>query len=210
MENALPTLDDSTQTRQLLERIEAGDLPAVDLLMQNQRDYLRRLIELRMEGALRARVDPSDVIQETLIVVANRIDDFLERRPTSFRLWIRRKALERLIETRRRHLAGKRSVHREMTLSDASSMAVARRFIVDSPSQIVHQRDLTFAVRAAIEELAEVDREVILLRHVEELSNREVAVLLEISEDAASKRYGRALRRLTLALSRRGTKDGRK
>ena len=193
----LPISNDSTQTEDLLTRISRGDHAAVDLLLEAQRNYLRRLIDLRMENDLRGRVDPSDVVQETLLVVSRRVDDFIERRPTTFRLWIRRKAIERLIELRRKHRAGKRSVRREMRLSDASSMAVARRLLGDSPSQALDRQDLANRARLAIQSLNELDREVLLLRHVEELTNAEVAELLDINPDAASKRYGRAIRRLS-------------
>ena len=193
----LPIANDSTQTEDLLKRISRGDRAAVGLLLEAQRNYLRRLIDLRMENDLRGRVDPSDVVQETLLVVSRRVKDFIERRPTTFRLWIRRKAIERLIELRRKHRAGKRSVRREMRLSDASSMAVARRLTGDSPSQALDRQDLANRARLAIQSLNELDREVILLRHVEELTNAEVAELLNITPDAASKRYGRAIRRLS-------------
>ena len=151
----MPIANDSTQTEDLLKRISRGDRAAVDLLLEAQRNYLRRLIDLRMENDLRGRVDPSDVVQETLLVVSRRVKDFIERRPTTFRLWIRRKAIERLIELRRKHRAGKRSVRREMRLSDASSMAVARRLTGDSPSQALDRQDLANRARLAIQSLNE-------------------------------------------------------
>lgn len=125
----MPSAGESSQTERILERVAAGERSAVDELLQSQRNYVRRVIDLRMEDELRVRVDPSDIVQETMIVVSNRVDDFLERRPTSFRLWIRRKAIERLIEARRKHLAGRRSVRRELTLRNGR---VRFPIIVDS------------------------------------------------------------------------------
>lgn len=197
-------ISETDHTDQLLSRIERGDASAMGPLLELQRDYIRRLVELRMDDELRARVDPSDVAQETLLVVSRKVDDFLQRRPTSFRLWVRQKAIERLIEARRKHLADRRSVRREVTLSDASSMALARQFVRDSPSQRLQRSDLANLVRTSILELDEVDREVLLLRHVEELSNGEVAELLQLSSSAASKRYGRALKRLSKQLGELG------
>lgn len=197
----MPAANDSDVTRELLRRVHDGDNDALQTLLEAQRDYLRRLVDLRMEHELRVRVDPSDVVQETLIVISRRVDDFIVRQPTSFRLWVRRKAIERLIEVRRKHLADKRSVRREMKLSDASSMAVARGFLAGLPNRSLERREMVNRVRGAIEELGELDREVILLRHVEELSNHEVAEILDIDPDTASKRYGRAVRRLATKLN---------
>lgn len=194
---ALTLSKDSAATRELLGRVDDGDDSALEELLEMQRSYLRRLVDLRMENELRGRVDPSDVVQETLIVVSRRVDDFLARRPTSFRLWVRRKAIERLVEARRKHLAKKRSVRREVHLSDASSMAVARNLAQGgTSSRSLERRETVDRVRRAIAELSEPDREVILLRHVEELSNGDVAEILELDPDTASKRYGRAVRRL--------------
>ena len=201
---ALPPSDDSTATRELLRRIDDGDDAALEELLEMQRDYLRRLVDLRMEDELRGRVDPSDVVQETLIVVSRSVDDFLDRRPTSFRLWVRRKAIERLIENRRKHLADKRSVRRELNLSDASSMAVARNFFRGTQSRSLERGEMADRVRRAMGELGEMDREVILLRHVEELSTGEVAEMPQLDPDTASKRFGRAVRRLATKMNEMG------
>ena len=201
----MPIVNDSSHTHALLNRIGRDDGSALGQLLEHQRNYLRRLVDLRMQDDLRGRVDPSDVVQETLLVVSKKVDDFMERRPTSFRLWIRRKALERLVEMSRKHHAGKRSVRREVTLSNASSMAVARHFLGNSPSHALQQQEMANCARQAIQTLSEIDREVLLLRHVEELTNTEVAELLEISPDTASRRYGRAIRRLSEKLIELGT-----
>ena len=150
-----------------------------------------------MAPALTARVDASDVVQETQIVIAKRIGDFIKRRPTSFRIWIRQKALEQLADQRRRHIgAEKRSVFKEQNMSDVSSMALARKLLAETPSKILRKIELQEQVRGLIEQLSENDREVLSLRHVEGLSNNEVADILEIDPNTARQRYGRALRRL--------------
>jgi RNA polymerase sigma-70 factor (ECF subfamily) len=196
---------DSLQTEELLERIERGDLAALQDLICLHRAYLRRLVDLRMEAELRTRVDPSDIVQETQLVVTRRIDDFLQRRPTSFRIWLRRKALEQIVNQRRRHLrAAKRTVRREIRLSDASSIALAASVLGGTPSKVMADRELTAAIRETINQMKEADRNILLLRHVEELSNAEAAELLNIHPDAARKRHGRAFRRLCELLGEAG------
>ena len=158
---------DSTNTNRLLESVDQGDQRSLERLLAQHREFLRRLLELRIEPALRGRFDASDVIQETLLVASQRIDDFLTRRPTSFRLWLRRKALERLIDLRRAHEAQKRDVAREVPLTDVSSLAIARYLLSGGPSGPLRQRELAEVVRQAIAELREIDCEVLLLRHAE-------------------------------------------
>ena len=197
---------ESDETESLLRRIEHGDGAAVDRLLRLYRPYLKRVIELRLDPELRTRLEPSDVVQETHMVAARRMHDFLRRRPTSFRLWLRRKAIEQLVDLRRRHLgAQKRSIRGEVGLSQASSLALIRHLASSSPSRAAQRKELAEQVRQAIEHLSDLDREILLLRHVEELSNAEVAELLQIEPAAASKRYGRAVRRLCVQLGNGGT-----
>jgi RNA polymerase sigma-70 factor (ECF subfamily) len=152
-----------------------------------------------------ARVDASDVVQEAQMVIANRIDDYLKRRPTSFRIWIRRKVLEQLTDQRRKHVgAQKRSVRREQHLSDVSSIAIARKLLSNTPSKVLRRIELQEQVCDLIDQLGENDREVLSLRHAEGLSNNELADLLEIDPNTARQRYGRALRRLHQRLAEQG------
>ncbi len=184
-------------TELLLERVADGDLDALDRVLESQRSYLRRLLELRMDGELRARIDPSDVIQETQLVASRRIDDFLKHRPTTFKLWLRGKAIQKLIELRRKHvIASKRSVRREIPVPEASSLALVAHLSAERPSEVAQRQELQEQTQQAILQLADADREILLLRHVEELTNAEVAELLDITGDTASKRYGRAILRL--------------
>ena len=188
--------NNSTDADKLLRRAEGGDRQAGEQLLAMQRDYLRRMLEARMEPALRQRVDPSDIIQETLVEANRRLDDYLKRRPTSFRLWIRRKALEQLVNARRHHSAQRRAVDRESPLTDASSLAIARALVSGTASAALSRKEQAARVRAAVLQLAECDQELLLLRNVEQLSNAEVAQLLEIDPKTASKRYGRAVLKL--------------
>jgi RNA polymerase sigma-70 factor (ECF subfamily) len=192
----------SADAEQLLRRIEQGDRRAAEYLLGAQRDYLRRMLEARMEPALRQRVDPSDIIQETLMEANRRLDDYLRRKPTSFRLWVRRKALEQLVNARRHHRARKRSIERDAPLTAASSLAIARAFLAERASAALERQERAAQVQAAVLELLEDDQEILVLRNVEELSNAEVAQLLEIDPKTASKRYGRAVLKLGEILQR--------
>src|SRR5262249_17734926 len=112
-----PLTTGSAEINRLLERVEAGDRQAFDELFATHRPYLRQLIELRLDQRVRTRVDPSDIVQETQLEAFRRLDDYLARRPMSFRLWLRKTACERLIMAHRFHLkARRRTVGREIPL----------------------------------------------------------------------------------------------
>src|SRR5438093_34489 len=104
---------DSKETSALLERIKAGDDRAFDALFARHRDSLRAFIDLRLDPRIRARVDPSDVVQETQLEAYHRLRDYLERAPMPFRVWLRKTAYERLLKMQRHHAAARRSVGRE-------------------------------------------------------------------------------------------------
>lgn len=199
---------ESSSTGRLLNAVAGGQPAALETLLTRHRDYIRRVIDIRVEAALRARVDPSDIVQDTLVVASRRIHDFLQRRPTSFRVWLRRHALERLIDARRQHLRLKRDVQRDILITDASSMAIAGGLLGNRPSENVMRRELIEQIQAALAALAETDREILMMRHGEQLTGAETAEVLGISPDAASKRYGRAVARLATELRRRGVTRG--
>ena len=203
-ERSLTEKDESTETDRLLDRLAHGDRSVLDEVLTANRPYVKRIAELRMGEDLRGRIDASDIVQATSMVVTRRIDDFLQRRPTSFRIWLRRKVLEQIVDARRYHLAKKRTPRKEVYLSNASSMCIARQLIAGRPSQIAQRKELANQVRAIIEQMSENDREILLLRHVEELSNAEVAEVLELELATVRKRHGRALRRLGENLSAQG------
>jgi RNA polymerase sigma-70 factor, ECF subfamily len=164
-------------------------------------------IGIRLDTRVAARIGSSDVVQETQLTAARRIDDYLERRPMPFRLWLRKTAQERLLMAQRRHLtAGRRSLAREVALPEESSLALARQFADagSTPSRQLGRRELVRQVRQALAELAEANREVLLMRNLEQLSNAEVAEVLQVDPAAASQRYGRALLRLRKLLIDRG------
>jgi RNA polymerase sigma-70 factor (ECF subfamily) len=188
----------------LLERLDTGEAEAGDQLLCQYRDELWRQIELRLDRRLRRRVDPSDVVQEAQLEAVRRLPDYLRRRPMPFRLWLRKIARERLIMAYRRHaVAGCRSVGRDVALPADSSAVLGQQLLArgSSPSQGPRSQELASRVRQAVTELSKADREMILMRNFEQLTNQQAAAVLGIDPATASQRYGRALMRLRAILA---------
>ena len=207
---------DSEETIRLLEQVRAGDRQAFERLFERHRTHLRQLIEGRTDSRLRARIDPSDVVQETHLEAFRRLADYLERQPMPFHLWLRKMAYERLLNLRRDHVtAARRSVTREVPLPDPLSLQLARRLLPGgsshgSPAARLARGELAAQMRQALAQLPDDDREILLLRYLDNLSNQECAALLEITPATASKRHGRAILRLhkvLLAMGLRGSES---
>jgi RNA polymerase sigma-70 factor (ECF subfamily) len=201
---------DSHQTCALLDRVRTGDRTALDELLLRHRPGLVAFVAARLDPRVRPRLDPSDVVQEAQLEVARRMSDFLEREPMPFHLWVRKAAYERMLKLRRRHVeTRRRSVGREHRLPNDSSLTLARVLLsTGSPSSEAQAREFAERVTAAVANLAEADREVLLMRQVERLSYDEVACLLEVTPAAARQRYGRALLRLRQVLKEGGLLEG--
>jgi RNA polymerase sigma-70 factor, ECF subfamily len=194
---------DEPQTTELLRRARRGDKSAVERLLQVHRDRLRRMVVVHLDRRLAVRVDPSDIVQEALVEAARKLPDYLEQRPLPFYPWLRRLALENLLQMRQRHVdARKRSVHREQAadlgLSDESMNALADRFVASGthPSERLVREELRNRVRAALAELPPRDREVLVVRYLEQHAPREAAAALGIGQAAFMKRHLRAIQRL--------------
>lgn len=198
---------DPAETQRLLHAVRAGDAHALDLLLTHHRAYLRSLVGLRLDPQLRARVDASDVVQEAQIEAVRRVAAYLDQPALPFHLWLRQIAYDRLLMLRRQHIeAARRAVARETVLPDESSLGLAR-FVLASqptPSQQLVQHELVARVRLALADLSDDDREILLMRTLEGLSNQEVAQVLGLDPATASKRYGRALLRLRRLLKAQG------
>jgi RNA polymerase sigma-70 factor, ECF subfamily len=195
---------DTPADQALLDRLQAGDRAALEEVVAAHRGWLRRFIDLRMDDRLRARLDASDVIQEAQLEAARRLDDYLRRRPMPLRLWLCKTAYQEFLRLRRQHVgAACRDPSREAPLPDHASTLLARQLLAagPSPSQEAHATDLARRVHDALARLDETDREVLLLRTFEGLSNHEAAAVLDMESAAVSKRYGRALLRLRQALA---------
>jgi RNA polymerase sigma-70 factor (ECF subfamily) len=201
---------DSADTFRLLRQAEAGDRLAFEELFVRHRRYLRQVIDLRLDPRLRTRVDASDIVQEAHCEALRRLEVYLEARPLPFRLWLRQIACDCALKARRQHLGtARRALNREMALPERSSLLLARQLAASggSPSRALARGEMVARVRTALDRLSEADREIILLRHFEGLSNQEVGSLLGIDSATASKRHGRAMLRLHRILFEGGLRE---
>ena len=190
-------------TRELLLRGQDGDEDAMRIVLQRHRRLLRKMVANRLDRALAARVDASDVVQDVLWKASRRLDEFLANPGVPFQVWLRRLAQDRIIDMHRRHrAAARRSVDRERRLNGPghgqSSVNLLRELQANAPSPLEDaiRQELAHRFAAALEQLSDNDREVISMRHFEQMTNQEVAEALECSHATAGMRYLRALRRL--------------
>ncbi|MCG8650247.1 MAG: sigma-70 family RNA polymerase sigma factor [Pirellulales bacterium] len=194
--------DDQTET--LLVAARSGDVEAVNRLLEKHRASIRRLVELRLDRKVQRRVDVSDVVQDVMVEANGRLQKYLDDPVMAFHLWLRQIAWDRIIDTYRRHrVSAKRNIDMEQPIvapggPDRSTMELAVQLCDPgpTPAAAATQREIASQVEAAIELLAEQDRDMILMRHYEHLSNQEIAEVLGVNPPAASMRYLRAVRRL--------------
>ena len=195
------------KTQELLAGAAAGDDGAVNRLFDRHRGALRKLVALRMDRQMAARVDASDVVQDVLVEASGRLRDYLADPKMPFHLWLRALAKDRMIDLHRRNHAQRRDVAREKPLAGAGqidrssfNLAAQLRDAGLTPAAAAIKEELEHRFWGAIETLDEQDREVILMRHAEHLGNSEVAEALGVTPAAAGMRYLRAIRRLRTAL----------
>jgi RNA polymerase sigma-70 factor, ECF subfamily len=189
---------------ELDRRLRDGDPEALAELFSRERERLWRLIQFRLAEPLRGRLGPDDVLQEAYLAASQRLKHYADSPATSPFIWLRMIVNQTLIDLHRQHLgAQRRDAGRELSLdgapySQATSASVAIQLVgaFTSPSKAAARADNLSLVQAAIEQMDPIDREVLALRHFEELTNSEVAEALGIEQKAASIRYVRALRRL--------------
>jgi RNA polymerase sigma-70 factor (ECF subfamily) len=204
MTNAGATTDD------LLRRAQAEDKAALGALFAHYRDRLRQMIRLRLDRRVYGRLDPSDVLQEAYLDVARRFHEYAAAPTVSFYLWLRALTGQRLIDLHRQHLGAQmRDAGREVSLyrgalPQASSASLAQQMLagLTSPTQAAVRAEMQVLLQEALNSMDPLDREVVVLRHFEELTNVETAQVLGIENSAASKRYIRAIRRLKAILDR--------
>jgi RNA polymerase sigma-70 factor (ECF subfamily) len=200
--------DDSSETIGLLRRAAAGDQQSWGDLLVRYQDQLRRMVALRLDDRLRGRIDPEDVVQEAFLQASLQLARYLEERPLPFFLWLRLVTCQRLSVLHRHHLqAHCRRAGKELSLHGwlvpaASSSALAAKLLGREmpPSGEVLRDERRERLQQALDRLEALDREVLTLRHFEQLSTAEAAQVLGIQESAASKRYVRALQRLKQVL----------
>ncbi len=194
----------ANETQELLDRAGRGDGRAVEELLGRHRESVRRMIDLRLDPAIVQRVDASDVVQEVLLEASRRLQDYLKNPTMPFHLWLRHIAKDHLIDAHRKHhLAKKRGVSREQPLArpgwaEQSSLDLAAQLFDQelTPASAAIRNELERRLHDALDQLDEDDRDMILMRHFEQLANQEVAAALGLTEAAASMRYLRAIRKL--------------
>jgi RNA polymerase sigma-70 factor (ECF subfamily) len=193
----------SSDSDELLNLAASGDGQATHQLFARHRARLKRMVAARLNPRLASRIDPSDIIQESLADAAQKLPDYLARRPIPFYPWLRQFAWERLVRAYRKHvLAQRRSIRREqnldLLLSDESAAVLAERFLaVDTnPAERLAQSERKRIVHEFLAKLPAEDCELVVLRFIEQLSPAEVAAILQISEAAAKMRQLRIIRRL--------------
>jgi RNA polymerase sigma-70 factor (ECF subfamily) len=196
--------DNLGEQSELESRLRHGDVEAAASLFSLHRERLWRMVNFRLDARLRARLDPDDVLQEGYLAAVRRIRHYGSDSPMSPFVWFRMIVLQTLIDLHRRHLgaqmrdAGREAAIHGRRYPQATSASLATQLVGDwtSPSQAAARAEMLSAIEQAIDGMDPVDREVLALRHFEEMTNGEVAQVLEIQQKAASIRYVRAVRRL--------------
>ena len=201
--------DEADDIQEQLRRLADGDPQALAELFARYRDRLRRMVKLRPERRLQGRIDASDVLQEAYLDMAQRAPEYAANPTMPLFLWLRLLTGQRLLMAHRQHFGAKmRDAGQEVSLyrgalPQASSVSLAAQLLgrMTSPSLAAVRADMQVKLQEALNGMDPIDREVLTLRHFEELSNGETAAVLGLQKAAASNRYVRALRRLKDVLS---------
>ncbi len=205
-EAAMNTEHETTSSR--IERVRAGDTQALVAAFDEYRPRLARITFFRLDQRLAGRLDPDDVLQEAYISAAQRCAHVEGDTESALFIWLRLIVIQTLAEMHRRHLgAQKRDAGREIALHqrlpcESTCLSMTRHLVasVTSPSLAMRRSEFTEQLHRALDQMDPVDREVLAMRHFEELTNQEIAEALGIQQKAASIRYVRALRRLKAIL----------
>lgn len=200
--------DHRPETDVLLARAAAGDGAAWGLMLTAHQERLRRMVAFRMDPRLRGRVDAADVVQEAFVEASAHRSDYLHAPAGPLFYWLRVLVGNKLLEVQRRHLAGKRDAKRELRFagpgtSDDTSAALCAHLTagLTRPSIAAARGEVRVRLAEALDAMDPMDREVLALRHFEQLTSAETAEVLGIKERAAAKRYLRAIERLKGILS---------
>jgi RNA polymerase sigma-70 factor, ECF subfamily len=201
----VPFMDpNSTTTSRLLCLAEQGDQQAWTDILKPHHERLRRMVALRLDQRLQGRIDPDDVLQEAYLEAATHLQDYVKQSAMPFFLWVRGITGNVLLATHRKHLgtlmrdAGREVALYRGSLPEASSAALAAQLLGHDtrPSEAAVRAERKILLQQALNTMDPMDREVLALRHFEQLSTAEVAEVLNISEAAGGKRYIRAIKRL--------------
>jgi len=207
----MPLWPEHSATQNLLAEARRGDPAAVNRLLERHRTSLRRLIQLRLDRQIARRVDASDIVQDVLLEANTRLNDYLVDPRVPFHLWLRQLAQDRMIDMHRRHRgAQRRSLDREQSLAapqfaDQSGLDLLGQLADHelTPAAASIRKELEGRFLGALDQLEDEDRDILLMRHFEQLGNNEVAAALGMSAAAAGMRHLRALRKLRAILGER-------
>lgn len=203
-------VDTATEAEPLVRRLKDGDRSVLGELFGLYREHLRRMVDLRLDSRLNGRIDTSDVLQDAYLDAMRRVDHFLKKPDMPFHVWLRLVAAQTIVDCHRQHLgaqmrdAGQEQRLEQTVVPQASSVTLAKCLAAqfESPSHAAMRHEVMTQVERALDSMDPLDREVLALRHFEELTNDEVAAVLNLQKSAASNRYVRALRRLKEELAR--------
>ncbi len=191
----------------LLSRIRGGDTSALAMVFDRHRGRLEKMVRLRLDSRLRGRIDPADVLQDAFVDAARRLPEYAGNAMPLF-LWLRFLTSQRLQLLHRQHFGPTRNAEREVSLYPrpvprADSMSLAQQLLgrLTTPSEGAIRLEMQVKVQDVLNAMDPIDREVLALRHFEELSNKETAAVLGLQQAAASNRYVRALGRLKEIMS---------
>jgi RNA polymerase sigma-70 factor (ECF subfamily) len=212
----MPLWPEHTVTQELLADAGRGRPDAVNQLLERHRGALRKLVQLRLDRKIAGRVDASDVVQDVLLEANQRLQEYLADPRMPFHLWLRHLAKDRMIDMHRRHRgAQRRSMDRERSLAspqfgDQSSFDLAGQLAASelTPAAAAIRRELEQRFLTAMDQMDEDDRDILLMRHFEQLGNNEAAEALGLSAAAAGMRHLRALRKLRAILGERPSLTG--
>ncbi|MBX3440870.1 MAG: sigma-70 family RNA polymerase sigma factor [Planctomyces sp.] len=193
-----------TDPPDLRPRLRAAPEQVLAEEFARHRGRLFRIVRFRLDPQLASRLEPDDVLQEAWLAALRRIDHFLEHDSYLMFVWLRLVVAQTIVDIHRHHLGSQmRDAYRELTLnqrelSNSTAASIVSQLLgrVSSPSQAAVREETARQLRASLDAMDPIDREVLALRHFEELGNQEIAAILEISPKAASIRYVRALQRL--------------
>ena len=193
----------------LLQLAAAGDQEALSELFARYRERLKRMIHLRLSRRLQGRVDDSDILQESYFEIARKLPEYAAEPRLPLFLWLRHMTGLKLIEVHRRHLGTQaRDAEREISLHrgglpEADSISLAAQLLgqLTTPSQAAIRAEMRLLVQEALNTMDPVDREVLALKHFEQLGTSEIAEVLGLSKAGAGSRYLRAIKRLRELLS---------
>ena len=196
---------DPDETDRLLRDAARGDQAALRSLLERHRGRLRRMVALRLDSRLSARVDASDVVQEALLDAARKLAEYERKRPLPFYPWLHRLTAQRLAVFHRKHRRGTRSVSREQHAfawpDDSARLLVDRLVGSDTtPGHDLVREERRQRVRDALNRLAPPDRDILVMRYLEDLTFSEIAAILEIGESAAKMRHLRAIEKIRSVL----------